>query len=170
MRGWSFPMGRWFGVDLRIHTFFLLLLAFCLLSTSVAGVATWRGFMLWFMLLMVVFVREIARVIVATYHGLQIRSILLLPIGGLFSYVNPESAERASNGTIQTVLAIVGPVASLLFAAVIAGMIVGSAPAVSLTAKPWITPTHLMRSTVWLSAMLALIHIVPASSGYAGTI
>jgi hypothetical protein len=26
MRGWSFPLGRWMGVDLRIHTFFLLLL------------------------------------------------------------------------------------------------------------------------------------------------
>jgi Zn-dependent protease len=170
MRGWSFPMGRWFGVDLRIHTFFLLLLAFCLLSTSVAGVPAWRGFMLWFMLLLVVFVREIARVILATYYGLQLRSILLLPIGGLFSYVNPESAERASGGTIQTLLAVVGPLANLLFAAVIAGMIIGSAPAVSLTAKPWITPTHLMRSTVWLSAMLALINCVPAYPLDAGRI
>jgi Zn-dependent protease len=170
MRGWSFPMGRWFGVDLRIHTFFLLLLAFCLLSTSVAGVAAWRGVMLWLMLLMVVFVREIARVILATYHGLQLRSILLLPIGGLFSYVNPESAERASGGPIQTMLAVVGPVASLLFAGVIGGLIVGSAPAVSLTAKPWITPTHLMRSTVWLSALLALINCVPAYPLDAGRI
>jgi Zn-dependent protease/predicted transcriptional regulator len=170
MRGWSFPMGRWFGVDLRIHTFFLLLLAFCLLSTSVAGVAAWRGFMLWFMLLLVVFVRETARVLLATYYGLQLRSILLLPIGGLFSYVNPESAERASSGRVQTLLAIAGPVANLLFACVIAGLIVGSAPAVSLTAKPWITPTHLMRSTVWLSAMLALINLVPAYPLDAGRI
>ena len=35
MRGWSFPLGRWFGVDLRIHMFFLLVLGFCLLSTGV---------------------------------------------------------------------------------------------------------------------------------------
>jgi len=26
MRGWSFPLGRWMGVELRIHTFFILLL------------------------------------------------------------------------------------------------------------------------------------------------
>src|ERR1700761_231774 len=138
MRGWSFPLGRWFGVDLRIHTFFLLLLAFCLLSTSVAGVPAWRGFMLWLLLLMVVLVREIARLILAAYHGLQLRSVLLLPIGGLFSYANPESAERANGIRIQTLLAVTGPITNLLFAAVIAGMIAGSAPGVPLAAKPWI--------------------------------
>jgi Zn-dependent protease/predicted transcriptional regulator len=170
MRGWSFPLGRWFGVDLRIHTFFLLLLAFCLLSTSVAGVPAWRGFMLWMLLLMVVFVRETARLILATYHGLQLRSVLLLPIGGLFSYANPESAERATGSRIQALLAITGPIANLLFAVVIAGLIVGSAPGVSLVAKPWITPTHLMRSTVWLSAMLGLLNLVPAYPLDAGRI
>src|ERR1700759_2549910 len=101
MRGWSFPLGRWFGVDLRIHTFFLLLLGFCLLSTGVATLPAWRGIMLWLLLLLAVFVRELARVIVAAYHDLQIRSILLLPIGGLFSYATPESAERAAEGRLQ---------------------------------------------------------------------
>lgn len=170
MRGWSFPLGRWFGVDLRIHTFFLLLLVFCLLSTSVAGVAAWRGFMLWALLLMVVFVREIARLILAAYYGLQLRNILLLPIGGLFAYSNPESAERATDTRIQTLLAATGPVANLMFAAVIAGLIVGAAPGVSLIAKPWVSPTHLMRSTVWLSAMLGLLNLLPAYPLDAGRI
>ena len=170
MRGWSFPLGRWFGVDLRIHTFFLLLLAFCLLSTSVAGVAAWRGFMLWMLLLMVVFVREIARLILAAYYGLQLRNILLLPIGGLFAYSNPESAERATDTRIQTLLAATGPIANLAFAAVIAGLIVGAAPGVSLVAKPWVSPTHLMRSTVWLSAMLGLLNLLPAYPLDAGRI
>ena len=170
MRGWSFPLGRWFGVDLRIHMFFLLLLGFCLLSTSVSGVASWRGIMLWCVLLMVVLVREIARVISAAYYGLQLRSILLLPIGGLFSYNNPESAERAQEEHVQTALAIVGPTASLLFAAVVAALIAGSAPSVSLIARPWIVPTHLMRSTVWLSAMLGVLHLVPAYPLDAGRI
>jgi Zn-dependent protease len=142
--------------------FFLLLLAFCLLSTSVAGVAAWRGVMLWTLLLMVVLVREIARLILACYQGLQLRSILLLPIGGLFSYSTPESAERSTAVRLQFLLAITGPIASLAFAAIIAGLIDGSAPGVSLTANPWVTPTHLMRSCVWLSVMLGLVHLVPA--------
>jgi Zn-dependent protease/CBS domain-containing protein len=162
MRGWSFPLGRWFGVDLRIHTFFLLLLGFCLLSTSVAGVAAWRGVMLWLLLLLAVFVREIARLITAAYHGLHLRSVLLLPIGGLFSYASPESAERAVEGRVQTTLALTGPLANLLFAAVVAALIVGASSGVPLAARPWITPSHLIRSTVWLSAMLGLLNLLPA--------
>jgi Zn-dependent protease/CBS domain-containing protein len=170
MRGWSFPLGRWFGVDLRIHTFFLLLLGFCLLSTSVAGVAAWRGVMLWLLLLLAVAVREVARIITAAYHGLQLRSILLLPIGGLFSFSTPQSAERAAEGRVQTALALTGPIANLAFAAVVGALIVGSAPGVPLGARPWITPTHLMRSTVWLSAMLGLLNLIPAYPLDAGRI
>ncbi len=162
MRGWSFPLGRWFGVDLRIHTFFLLMLGFCLLSTGVAGLPAWRGVMLWLLLLLAVFVREVARLIVAAYHGLQIRSILLLPIGGLLSYATPESAERATEGRVQIILAATGPLASLLFAAIIAGLVLTSGPGVPVLAPPLITPTHLIRSTIWLSALLGVLNFLPA--------
>lgn len=162
MRAWSFPLGRWFGVDLRIHYFFVLLLGFCLLETGVSGVSSWRGVTLWLLLLVVVFVREIARLITAAWFGLHIRSILLLPIGGLFSYSTPESAERAVEPRVQLALALTGPVASLLFAGIVAALIAGSAPTVSLVATPLITPLHLMRSTVWLSAILGMLHVVPA--------
>ena len=162
MRAWSFPLGRWFGVDLRIHMFFVLLLGFSLLSTGVAGESTWRGVALWLVLVVVVFVREIARLITAAWFGLHIRNILLLPIGGLFSYSSPESAERAVEPRVQLALALTGPLASLLFAGIVAALIAGSAPAVSLLATPLITPLHLMRSAVWLSAILGVLHVVPA--------
>jgi Zn-dependent protease/CBS domain-containing protein len=170
MRGWSFPLGRWFGVDLRIHTFFLLLLGFCMLSTGVEKVPAWRGIMLWFLLLLAVFVREIARVITAAYHNLQLRSILLLPIGGLFSYATPESAERAVEGRVQTSLALIGPLTSLLFGAIVAGLVIGSAPGVPIVARPLITPNHLIRSIVWLSIALGLLNLLPAYPLDAGRI
>ena len=37
MRGWSFPIGRFFGVDVRIHTFFLLLLGLSISYASMTG-------------------------------------------------------------------------------------------------------------------------------------
>ena len=170
MRGWSFPLGRWFGIDLRIHTFFLLVLGFCLLPTGVAGVPAWRGITLWLLLLMTVFVREVARLITAAYHGLQIRSILLLPIGGLFSYSTPESAELASEVRVQTSLALTGPIANLFFAAVVGGLVLGATTGVPVAARPWIAPTHLIRSTVWLSAMLGLLNLLPVYPLDAGRI
>lgn len=170
MRAWSFPLGRWFGVDLRIHMFFVLLLGLCLLSTGVAGVSAWRGTALWVAVLLAVFVREIARLITAVWNDLRIRSILLLPIGGLFSYSTPDSAERAVAPRVQLALALTGPLASLLFAGIVAALMLGSAPAVRLVGRPLITPLHLMRSMVWLSVILGLLHLVPAYPLDAGRI
>ena len=162
MRAWSFPLGRWFGVDLRIHYFFMLLLVFCLLSTHNAHVSAWRGVMLWVALLVVVFVREVARVVTAAWYGLQIRNILLLPIGGLFSYATPDSAERAIEPRVQMAMALTGPIASFVFAGIVAELILGAAAGVPVVARPLITTNHLMRSTVWLSVILGLLHFIPA--------
>ena len=77
MRGWSFPLGRWMGVELRIHTFFILLLGICMAYTESVHLTMFRGVGLWLVLLGAVAVREVARMLVAAYHGLQLRNILL---------------------------------------------------------------------------------------------
>jgi len=162
MRAWSLPLGRWFGVHLRIHYFFLLLLVFCAVSTNLAGVSGWRGVLLWVLLLGAVLGREAARAMTAAYHGLGVRSVLLLPIGGLFSYASPEMAEQANNGATQMAMMAAGPLSNLLFAGVVAALIAGASAQVPIAAMPLITPSHLMRSTVWLNVALGLLHLVPA--------
>jgi predicted transcriptional regulator/Zn-dependent protease len=150
--------------------FFVLLLGFCLLSTGVGSVSAWRGISLWLALLLAVFVREVARFITAAWHGLHMRSILLLPIGGLISYAAPDSAEHAVEPKVQMALAVTGPAASLLFAGIVAALILGASPAVSLITLPLITAHHVMRSIVWLSALLGVLHLVPAYPLDAGRI
>lgn len=162
MRAWSLPLGRWFGVHLRIHYFFLLLLFFCALSTSLSGIASWRGVILWFLLLGAVVGRELARAVTAAWHGLAVRSILLLPIGGLFSYASPEMGERAADGWPLIALAIAGPLANLLFALLVAGLIAGATSQVPIARLPIVTPMHLMRSAVWLNVAVAAINFLPA--------
>jgi CBS domain-containing protein len=162
MRAWSLPLGRWFGVHLRIHYFFLLLLFFCAVSTNLAGVSGWRGAMLWVLLLGAVLGREGARAMTAAYQGLAVRSILLLPIGGLFSYASPEMAEQADTGATQAALTAAGPLANLVFAGLVAALIAGASAQVPIAAMPLITPSHLMRSTVWLNVVLAALHMIPA--------
>lgn len=162
MRAWSLPLGRWFGVHLRIHYFFLLLLLFCVLSTNLSGTSAWRGVALWFLLFGAVLGREAARAMAAAWHGLAVRSILLLPIGGLFSYASPEMAEHASEGAPQWALAIAGPASNLLFAGIIAALISGASSQVPIAKLPIVTPAHLIRSIVWLNVALALINFIPA--------
>jgi hypothetical protein len=162
MRAWSLPLGRWFGVHVRIHYFFLLLLFFCVLSTNLAGIAAWRGVLLWFLLFFAVLGREAARAMTAAWHNLTVRSILLLPIGGLFSYSSPEMAERATEGAPQIALTLAGPLSNLLFAALVAALIEGATAQVPIAALPIVTPAHLMRSAVWLNVALAIINCIPA--------
>lgn len=150
------------GVDLRIHTFFLLLLVVCLAITSSTHVAAWRGASLWLVLVAAVAVREIARSIVIAYHELQLRNILLLPIGGLVAFSNADSAERASDPRVRWRLAVTGPAANLSFALVTALLVIGIAPSVHLLARPWITPTHLIRSIVWMNVFLGVLNMLPA--------
>lgn len=162
MRGWSIPMGRWMGVDIRLHFFFALLLGLSLLYTGVTGTAAIRGIALWLLLLATVAAREIARGIVAVYQGLQLRSIMLLPIGGLLSHATPESTEQASGGTAQMALSIVGPITNLVVALVIFGFIVAVSPSVSLVAKPLVSARHLLRSAFWLNVFLFVVNLLPA--------
>src|SRR6266851_7826972 len=115
MRGWSFPIGRFLGVDVRIHTFFLLLLGLSISYASVAGATGARGFALWLLLLLAVVVREAARAVGATWYGLDLRSVLLLPIGGLFSYASSEATEKAETPEMQKRMAVIGPIANIGF-------------------------------------------------------
>src|ERR1700677_1966419 len=77
MRGWSFPLGRWMGVEIRIHTFFVLLLGVCMAYTESVHLSMFRGVGLWLVLLGTVAVREVARMIVAAYQGMQLSKMLL---------------------------------------------------------------------------------------------
>src|ERR1700677_2138119 len=106
MRGWSIPLGRWMGVELRVHAFFPLLALVCLALGATDGMG--RGFGLFAVLVAAVLVRETARLIVAAWLGLRLRAVLLLPIGGLFAYANPESQEGAGQGSTQFILAFTG--------------------------------------------------------------
>jgi Zn-dependent protease/CBS domain-containing protein len=162
MRGWSFPLGRWWGMDIRIHTFFLLLLGACMGYASMMQLPQWHGFLLWVLLFFAVLAREIGRAIAAAYHGLQIRSVLLLPIGGLMSFANAESVERSNELSMQIKMALVGPLVSFSMAALCLLTIVGATPALNLLARPLITPAHLIRSFVWLNAFLGVLHLLPA--------
>jgi CBS domain-containing protein/Zn-dependent protease len=162
VRSWSFPMGRWFGVDVRIHAFFLVLFGPCLVMALNWNATMWRGVTLFLLLMVAVAVREAARALGAAYFGLQIRNVLLLPTGGLYAYANPESNERATSTKVLLAMAMIGPLANLGFAAIVAGLIAGSSPQVSLLEMPWINTPHLMRTLVWTNVFLGLINILPA--------
>ena len=164
MRGWSLPLGRWWGVELRVHTFFLLLAVVCLGLGATDGTAhpILRGLALFFILCGAVVVREIARLLVSAWLGLRLRAILLLPIGGMFAYATPESQEIATQGRGQFLLAAAGPLANGATALALAALFLGAASNFNLLGQPWISSAYLLRSTVWMQAGLGALHLLPA--------
>jgi CBS domain-containing protein len=160
MRGWSIPLGRWMGVEMRVHVFFPLL---AVVFFGISGGDGWqRGLALFFLLVAAVVTRETARLLVAAWLGLRLRAVLLLPIGGLFAYANPESQENANRGAGQFALALAGPLANWATALVLAAMILGASGDIRLTDYPLITSAHLLRGMVWMQAGLGALHLLPA--------
>ena len=160
MRGWSIPLGRWSGVELRVHAFFPLLAVICLALGAADG---WlRGIGLFLIVVAAVIVRETARLLVAAWLGLRLRAILLLPIGGLFAYANPESQESSNGGPGQFAMAFAGPLANLATALALALVLLGAGGDIKLFDQPWITTAYLLRSMVWMQAGLGLLHLLPA--------
>lgn len=161
MRRWSFQIGRIFGVEVRIHAFFLLLLFAFLALSSVAQISMTRVFALWLLLLFAVGVREVARAIGAAWFGLELRALLLLPTGGLMTFANG-ATERGSNPAIQRRMAFIGPVASIAFGCLVAAIVLAASPSVNLLSRPWISPLHLLRALVWLNLLLGVVNLLPA--------
>ena len=148
------------GVELRVHAFFPLL-AFVFLA--IGGSNGWsRAIALFFLLVAAVAVRETARLMVAAWLDLRLRAILLLPIGGLFAYANPESQERAAAGGAQYAIALAGPIANWATSAALALVILGASPAVPLFSEPFISNGNLLRSMVWMQFFLGALHLLPA--------
>ncbi|MGA3071405.1 MAG: CBS domain-containing protein [Terracidiphilus sp.] len=164
MRGWSIPLGRWMGVEVRVHAFFPLLALVCLgLSASDLGAfSLFRGLGLFLVLVAAVLVRETARLIVAAWMDLRLRAILLLPIGGLYAYANPESQENANQGGGQFAIAFAGPLANGATALALAATFLGTSGDMRLLNQPFITSAYLLRSMVWMQAGLGLLHLLPA--------
>jgi CBS domain-containing protein/Zn-dependent protease len=149
------------GVEMRVHVFFPLLAIVCLGLSGSDGI--WRGLGLFLVVVAAVAVRDTARLMTAAWLGLQLRAILLLPIGGLFAYANPESQDKSNQGNGQFAMALAGPLANLATALALAAAFLGASGGLKLFDQPWISAAWLVRSMVWMQAGLGLLHLLPAS-------
>jgi CBS domain-containing protein/Zn-dependent protease len=170
MRGWSIPLGKFFGTEVRLHLTFLLLLALIVTQTLKAEVSASRGVVLFFIVLLAVAVHEAARALFTTGKRDKLQRLVLLPIGGV---VLGEASERSSDK--QTSLrqelraALAGPITTLLVAGFAAAIMVTVAQ-VNVFTSPHIHSAHLARSSVWICAGIGLLNLIPAYPLAAGRV
>jgi Zn-dependent protease len=169
MRNWSIPLGKLFGVEIRIHFTFLFLLAFVWMAESAmkGNSAPNRVLALVGIVFGSVVLHELGHALVAMREGLRAKAIILLPIGGITLLDDsqpPGSAPLTGQNTWKrdVRIAIAGSLVNISLA-VIAGLIVmAKFPDAHLWVKPFIHSNHLLRSFVWVNLYLGAFNLLPA--------
>ncbi|HWC17068.1 MAG TPA: CBS domain-containing protein [Terriglobales bacterium] len=170
MRAWSIPLGKFFGLEVRLHLTFLLLLALMVTQTMKAGIAGSRGVVLFFAVLVAVAVHEAARAVFTPTKRDKLQRLVLLPIGGvILGETSEHGAEKHTSVAQEARAALAGPIATLVLAA-IGAVLVTSLLNVELFATPYIHSAHLARSIVWITAALGLLNLIPAYPLAAGRV
>ena len=161
--GGSFKIGRFSGIEVRVHWTFLLLLAFYAFlgyqaSGTLAGALTPTAVIV--ALFVCVLLHEFGHSLVAQRLGIEIRSITLLPIGGVS---NLESLPEKPSEEVKITLA--GPLVNVVLAPIFfgVGLLLGAEPRM---------PTDLFMGIGsvgqfffylgYLNVVLAVFNLIPA--------
>jgi CBS domain-containing protein len=168
----SLPLGRIFGVDVRMHISFLLLLVIAVVYSVTALHDPGRGIALWLTLCLAVFVRELARAIAAAYVGLRLRAVFLLPIGGIMAFSSSDGVALQASGPDKGAASKLntrwvtasGPLANFALGLLILGISLATDPRVSLFTQPWIGVHHILRSLIWMQILLGAVSLLPTSA------
>jgi Zn-dependent protease/CBS domain-containing protein len=165
MKTWSIPVGRLFGAELRVHVFSLALLLPIWITPPVSQLSThyaMRNLLLMLMMLGSALLHELAHSLVAMRNGMHVRSIVLLPLGGVSMMDDAPFAPRKTDPAREIRIAMAGPLLSLGIAAAVAVLAQAAIPGLRLGVRPWIHSGSLLRSLVWTNIFLGLLNMLPA--------
>ncbi len=168
MRSWSIPVGRLFGVDVRLHLTFFLLAAFIFWTDYAAhsgDANSARDLALTGIVLVSVGAHELGHILAARRLGKIPKAVILLPLTGvtLDDESRQEKAQPAALPWKQEIrLALVGPLVNLAIACLAVAVITGSGQAIELWKWPFLQARNLPRSLVWANLYLAGLNLMPA--------
>ena len=145
-----------FGVPIRFHFTFLLLLAF-LIFLGVTGRQSAAVNVIYVLVLFTsVLLHELGHAAVAKRHGVRTLEIVLYPIGGV---ARPERILKAGE---ELWIALAGPVVNLLIASAILGYLAWQHSLVGLKELMEATDENLLERIAFGNFVLALFNLLPA--------
>jgi Zn-dependent protease len=162
MKNWSIPAGTIFGIAVRVHVTFVFLLLFVWLTDTLASCASGavRGLLLVGIVFASVIMHELGHAIMAVRSGLRVRSIMLLPIGGITLMEDP--ADSGSNPARELRIAAIGPMVNLVVGIAASLTILLLYPQARLFEQPLIVSSNLPRSFAWANLFLGAFNLLPA--------
>ncbi|MEI6715023.1 MAG: site-2 protease family protein [Verrucomicrobiota bacterium] len=153
---WSFPVARVFGIQLRVHVTFLLLLL--LVAGSQGSEGGWSAAVEAVSLILMVFgcviLHELGHAAAARYFGIQTPDITLLPIGGVAHLERiPERPKE------EIIVALAGPLVSALLALFFWSINSTNTPALSFSSDEAVPLARTLQS---INLGLLLFNLIPA--------
>lgn len=166
MRNWSIPIGKIFGVEIRLHLTFVFLLALVWMAESAMKGNSTPGRVL--ALVGIVFgsvmLHELGHALVEVREGVRPRTIILLPIGGitLVDETQAVTTPAVEPWKRDARIALAGPLVNIAIGAGVAALVLTRFPGTHLRMEPFIHSNHLLRSLVWWNLFLGLFNLLPA--------
>lgn len=163
---WNLPLGRWAGVQVRLHVFFILFAVFVLQFCTVnpKDDLLWYGVAVLVLLYASVLAHEFGHCVAAVKVGGQPDQILLWPFGGLvqISVSRDPGAER--------IIAVAGPLVNAAICTILApilfvthadrqGLFNPIMPPPAAGAFNWIEG---LRLGFWINWVLVVVNLLPA--------
>lgn len=157
--GWSWRLGRLFGIEVRVHATFLILLAWVAASHVMAGhglamAASGVAFIV--AVFAIIVLHELGHALTARRFGIATRDITLLPIGGV-----ARLERMPSKPSQEFLVAIAGPavnvaLAFLLFVVLVATGALQDVGRLSMVGGPFLA------KLMWTNVALAVFNFIPA--------
>jgi stage IV sporulation protein FB len=155
---WSINAGRIFGIKLRIHLTFFLLLAFVFVTDIKEGYKQ-AGLSVLFVcaIFACVVIHELSHSLVARRFGREPKSITLLPIGGV-----AEINLMPTKPSQEIAISIVGPITNILIAILLV-LLGGMKMAVAINNQSNLTVSQIfITDLIAANIMLAVFNLIPA--------
>jgi len=156
---WAWRLGHVFGIEVRVHATFLILLGWVAMSHLMngQGIAVAAGGVAYVLAVFAIIVlHELGHALTARRFGIATRDITLLPIGGI-----ARLERMPSKPSEELLVAIAGPavnvvLAMLLFATVVAMGAFENVARVSLVGGP------LLVKLMWTNVAICVFNLIPA--------
>ncbi len=156
---WSFSIGTYAGIPVRVHATFFLIILWALMTGMRSGGsagALW-GVLFTLALFACVVLHEFGHSLAARRYGIATRDITLLPIGGVSRLERMPTEPRQ-----ELVVALAGPIVSLAIAAVLFAVLAATGrfrPELAMSGFPG---ENFIEQLVFINVILVLFNILPA--------
>ncbi len=164
---WSLKLFRIRGIEIRVHVTFLLILVWAAYSWGTQAKGGLQGAVLGVVAILLLFfcvtLHELAHSLTAQRYGAKVRSIMLLPIGGI-----AQMEEVPSKPIQELLISLAGPATNVVIAVVLllVGLLLGvqiraslSQMSANLAIAGW---SGLLPYMIWANAFLAIFNLLPA--------